>query len=198
MKRFKLITIGVLLIVLGTNCSNNRKDLELVEQGKKFFLEENYTEAIPYFTKAIYKNTRNDEAHAYRGFCYYELEDYPTAMVDFSNALIHNPNNGTALFGDACIRWNLEDYNQAFRELDKLIQLNPDHDKAYFYRGRAFLYRNDTLSALNDLATAMQKDSCFIDTYYLLSSIKTAQKDFEAAENYLNMALKCKEKTTQN
>lgn len=196
MRYLKGILLSVFIFSLVLSCGNSRKDIELVNQGKALFLKGNYTEAIPYFTKAIRRNTRNDEAHAYRGFCYFSLENYHDALVDFANALNRNPENGTALFGQACIRWNLEDYTLAFQEFNHLIQLNPNHDKAYFYRGRAYLYQEDTLSALNDLAIAMEKDSCFIDTYYLLSSILTAQGKYDEADKYLKLALKCKEKTT--
>ena len=186
--------LSIFILILAFSCGNSRKDIEFVKQGKILFLEGNFTEAIPYFSKAIKRNTRNDEAHAYRGFCYYSLENYHDALLDFANALNRNSENGTALFGQACIRWNLEDYNLAFQEFNHLIQLNPNHDKAYFYRGRAYLYQGDTISALNDLSLAMEKDSCFIDTYYLLSSILTAQREYEQADKYLEFALKCKEK----
>ncbi len=189
-----LLSIFILLLVL--SCGNSRQDIEFVNQGKILFLEENYSEAIPYFSKAIKRNTRNDEAYAYRGFCYYSLENYSDALVDFATALNRNPKNGTALFGQACIRWNLEDYNLAFQEFNHLIQLNSNHDKAYFYRGRAYLYQGDTIQALNDLSIALEKDSCFVDTYYLLSSILTSQRKYNQADAYLKLALKCKEANT--
>lgn len=197
MRSIKRFLFGFLFLSLIISC-NSRKDIEFVEQGKILFLEGEYAKAIPYFSKAIKRNTRNDEAHAYRGFCQYSLENYSDALVDFANALERNPSNGTALFGQACIRWNLEDYNQAFLEFNHLLQINPDHDKAYFYRGRAYLYQRDTIRALNDLSTAIEKDSCFIDTYYLLSSVLMAQKKYEQADKYLEFALKCKQKKASN
>jgi len=191
MKRLKIFLIFVIIIGFANSCK--RKDIELVEKGKVLFLEENYTDAIPYFTKAISRNTLNDEAHAYRGYCQYMLENYTDALVDFSNALQHNPKNGTALFGQACIRWNLEDYVRAYKEFDFLIQINPNHEKAYYYRGRAFIHFGDTISGLKDLSIAMEKDSCFIDTYYLLASVKNKQNQFAEAEEFLEKALKCKQ-----
>lgn len=197
MRSIKGFLFAIVFFSLTISC-NSRKDIELVEQGKLLFLDEKYTEAIPYFSKAIKRNTRNDEAHAYRGFCQYSLENYSDALVDFSNALERNPSNGTALFGQACIRWNLEDYNLAFLEFNHLIQINPDHDKAYFYRGRGYLYQGDTIQALNDLSTAIEKDSCYIDAYYLLSSIMTSQKNYLQADEYLELALKCKQDKPTN
>ncbi|RLD39208.1 MAG: hypothetical protein DRI74_01515 [Bacteroidetes bacterium] len=197
MKNIKVILFSFIFLSITLSC-NTRKDIEFVEQGKVLFLEGKYNEAIPYFSKAIKKNTRNDEAHAFRGFCYYSLENYSLALIDFSNALERNPNNGTALFGEACIRWNLEDYNLAFQEFNHLIHINPNHDKAYFYRARAYLYKGDTTNAINDLTTAMEKDSCFIDTYYLLASVMTAQKKYNQADKYLELALKCKQKDVSN
>ncbi len=193
MRNLKIILIVAVFLNIAFSCNNKRKDIELFEQGKALFLEEKYDEAIPYFSKAIKRNMQNDQAHAYRGFCYYLLENYSKALVDFSNALKQNPDNGTALFGEACIRWNLEDYMIAFQEFNRVIQINPNHDKAYFFRGRAYFYMGDTISGLNDLSLALQKDSCFIDTYYLLSSVLTAKKKYSEADQYLELSLKCKQ-----
>ncbi len=119
-------------------------------------------------------------------------------MSDFSTALKYNPKNETALFGDARVRWNQEDYNLAFLEFNQLLQINPEHNKAYFYRGRAYLDQGDTIDAMNDLSKALEIDSCYIDSYYLLASIMTAQKKFEQADAYLDRALKCKQKNETN
>ncbi len=168
--------------------------MALVEQGKTLFLKHKYEEALPYFSKAIKRNTRNDQAHAYHGFCNLKLEKYSAALVDFSLALKRNPENGTALLGEGIIRWNLGDQRLAFADFNHLIQINPSHDKAYFYRGRAYLDNADTLHALQDLTTALKYDSCFIDSYYLLASILSAQKDYNQADYYLGLALKCKQR----
>ena len=80
----------------------------------------------------------------------------------------------------------------------KAIELDKNYIKAYFYRARAYLYKGDTTNAINDLTTAMEKDSCFIDTYYLLASVMTAQKKYNQADKYLELALKCKQKDVSN
>lgn len=190
MEKIKKFLILVFIFQIGFSCAPKRRDIEMLEKGKVFFLNDKFTEALPYFTKSISYNTINDETHAYRGYCQFMLDNYAEAMIDFSTALNHNPNNGVALFGQACIKWNLEDYVQAFQEFDKLLQINPEHNKAYYYRGRALLHFGDTLNGLKDLNTALEKDSSFIDTYYLIASVKTRQNKFAEADEILEKALK--------
>jgi len=195
MRNQRVALFVVLLLSIAYSCNNKGKEIELLEQGKGLFMQEKYEQAIPYFSKTIRRNTSNDEAYAYRGYSYFLLEDYPAALVDFSMALAQNPSNETALFGEACLRWNIEDYRIAFLEFNQLIQINPNHDKAYYYRARAYLYQGDTINGLKDLSQALENDSCFIDTYYLLSSVLTSKKKYKQADYYLELALKCKNKS---
>lgn len=189
-----IIFLFSLVVLLGTiGCSSKRKDIVFVEQGKILFGEGKYQEAILPFTKAIRRNTLNDESYAYRGFCQFKLENYTEALIDFSTALNRNPENSTALFGEAIIRWDLEDYQLAFDEFDFLLSINPLHNKAYYYRGRAYFHFGDTIRGIEDLEKAMELDSCLVDTYYLLSSIKTEQKKYDEADYYLELALNCKQ-----
>jgi len=198
MRRLKIFLTVFVLFFLHSNCANNQKDIQLIKQGKVLLAENKYTEAIPVFTKAIHKNFKNDDAHAYRGYTYYLLEKYQEAMRDFENALSQNPANETALFGQACINWNVENFASSFKEFNQLLQINPKHDKAYFYRGRAFLHYGDTNKGLNDLSAALNIDSCFLDTYYLLSSVLTSQKKYNEADQILQKALKCKQENSGN
>lgn len=193
MRKIIVLFLGLLVLIGTISCTSKRKDIVFVEQGKSLFAERKYQEAIIPFTKAIQRNTLNDEAYAYRGFCHFKLENYSEALIDFSTALNRNPENGTALFGEACIRWDLEDYQLAFEEFDFLLSINPLHNKAYYYRGRAYIHFGDTIRGIEDLEKAMELDSCLLDTYYLLSSIKTEQKKYDEADYYLELAMKCKQ-----
>jgi len=191
MKSMKYISFFLTLFFILSSCSNGRNDDQLLDEGNQLLEQQNYSEALNKFTKAVRKNKNKAEAFALRGYCFYLLENYPDAMSDYSKSLEINPNNQTALFGNAVIEWNLEKYSKSFSNINKVIEINPLHEKAFYYRGRAFLYHGDTLLGLNDLNRAIEIDSCYLDAYYLLSSIMTTQKKFEKADEYLGYALKC-------
>jgi len=59
--------------------------------------EDDYTEAIRYFTKAIELEPSYDQAWCNRGIAYYYLEEWEKARSDYLQCLKINPNNESAI-----------------------------------------------------------------------------------------------------
>jgi len=59
--------------------------------------EDNYEEAVRYFTKAIELDSLYDQAWCNRGIAYFYLEDWQNARTDFLQSRKINPNNAGAI-----------------------------------------------------------------------------------------------------
>jgi len=59
--------------------------------------EDNYEEAVRYFSKAVELNPQYDQAWCNRGVAYYYLQEWQKARADFLQSLKINPNNEGAI-----------------------------------------------------------------------------------------------------
>ena len=67
-----------------------------IQEGRHFFNNKQYQEAIQCYTKAINDKKENIQySLELRGFCYYTMDKYQPALEDYMAALALEPNNET-------------------------------------------------------------------------------------------------------
>lgn len=104
----KVMVCTVLTVLLLTGCQNE------IKEGTKQLEEQQYTEAVGSFEKALEK--KKDTAEAYRGLgmAYYEQQDYQSAKEAFQQVLANNGEATPVLYNllGVC-SMHLEDYQGA-------------------------------------------------------------------------------------
>jgi tetratricopeptide (TPR) repeat protein len=95
------------------------------DKARVFCLEDNYEEAIPYFTKALeYRDIA--EYYAERGDCYYKQERYLLALNDFDKALDLKPNNPGYMRKKSGALYRLNRLSDAQDLIEKASRLDPN------------------------------------------------------------------------
>ena len=117
------------------------------------------------------------------------LEDYNGAIADFTKAISLKPFADCYVNRGHC-KADLEDYEGAIADFTKAIELNPNDESAYYQRGGAKLFTNE--SSCPDMKKACELGSelgcgfsekfCQTASYFLESgNAKKNLKDYEGA-----------------
>lgn len=96
---------------------------ELIRSGLSSFMEENYTTAISYFSKALEKNPDNKDAFLYRGCTYNKIGDYTSALSDLNSAEKQSGANFDISFNKAIANFHNSELKETASELSKCEDL---------------------------------------------------------------------------
>jgi len=86
-----------------------------VEMGNILFDGGRFSEAIPYYQKALGREPNNPDVLVDLGVCYFNMEDYRKAQEQFEQALKIDPRHVNALY-------NMGVVSVQFKEINKLIE----------------------------------------------------------------------------
>lgn len=86
-----------------------------VQAGNILFDSGRFSEAIPYYQKALSREPNNPDVMVDLGVCYFNLEDYRKAQEQFERALKIDPRHINALY-------NMGVVSVQFKEINKLIE----------------------------------------------------------------------------
>lgn len=156
-------------------------------KGVKYFSEDNYEEAIKYFTKHLEKDSLDGKALAFRGQCYSSLEKYDLAINDLALAV----NNG---------KHDVETYNDLGNALYKTGEfldavncfytarlIDKNYAQTYFNLGVALAslekYRN-SIQAFNQYLRMKQDHLGYYargTTYFYMDELDSALNDLNKA-----------------
>ncbi|MEO1050782.1 MAG: tetratricopeptide repeat protein [Bacteroidota bacterium] len=137
------------------------------QEGIKLYENQQYSEAIINFNKAIEADVKYSQAYFYRGNIKDSFEDRHGAMQDYNKAIDLNPKFSEALFARGNVKFLLQDYYGAIADYSKTIQLNPNHIDAYYKRGQAKHRLEAYEDAINDCTKIIEITPKNIDAYYL-------------------------------
>jgi tetratricopeptide (TPR) repeat protein len=148
MRRFeKLLFVGLLfsMIIILTGCS---KAGGYYRDGKKYFANGNYEEAVKNFAAAIDENPNRAEYYIDYGMALIGLTRYDEAIEQFENIIMDKKiaivleNNKRALRGKGIAYLNILDYREAIKQFDQALKIRVlselDMDILY-YKGRALI-----------------------------------------------------------
>ncbi len=149
-----ILTIAILLSLISLAC---KPDVEKYnEQGLEAKEEENYTEAIKLFTKAIKSDPNSERSYINRGHTYQLIKDYDKALADYTKAIKIDPKSVRAyiyrgltysiilenvaqtssnMYERMLLKIAGTTYNDAMADLNKAIELDPKSSSAYSCRG---------------------------------------------------------------
>jgi len=99
-------------------------------KGMAYLNEGNYTEAIPYFDKALAINPNYTLALNNKGAALYSLGIYNESIAYFDKALSVNPGYTTALYNKGAALSKLGIYNESIAYFDKVLSIQPTNTLA--------------------------------------------------------------------
>lgn len=120
---------------------------------------EDYAGAEADASKAIELNEFITDAWEVRGVARQNMGDNEGAITDYEHALSLIPRNRQLMFNLATASTSVKRYEKADSIFGELIEYYPGFENAYLGRARLRLERGDTLRALEDIDTALVRNS---------------------------------------
>ncbi len=155
------------------------------QDGKAYFDEGNFDEAIWSFNNALILNPEFAEAYNSRGFAYLYLNKFDLAMQDFNKAIELNPEFFEAYLNRGKVYRSKHKYKLAFRDFNKALKLNPEYSEAYIIRANLYAINYEFENALRDCDRAIELNPKDHRAYFLKAVIyEEWGKDEEAIKFY--------------
>ena len=126
--------------VLGNRCYNN----------------EDYSEAIENYSKAIELDTNEPLYYNNRADAYYECKKYQEAVNGWNKVLELNPEYEINYFKFAYSADEIGDYDKALEYLNIDIESNPENNSSYNNRGLIWFKKNEYEKAIEDYNKAIE------------------------------------------
>ena len=175
-----LVLIGVLFLSVAFVYAETAE--EYSHRGNTYLKQNNFTQAISDYTKAIKINPNLAEAYNNRGNAYLKQNNFTQAISDYIEAIKINPNLADAYYHRGLAYVNQNNFTQAISDCTKAIKINPNLAEAYFYRGLVY-------------NTAKEYDNAWIDVYKAKELGYTVNPEFlnglkKASKGYKQVHLK--------
>lgn len=133
------------------------------EQSKTYLLKAKaYTElklyvmAIDELNACIKRDSKNAAAIALRAFCHFNNKDYKPARLDLIEACYLDTSNALYLYNLGNIEQHMKKYSEAAKSYTLAIKYKPEYAEAYCNRGLMNMERNEFVSAIQDLDSALK------------------------------------------
>ena len=165
-------------------------------KGCEATLEEDYLNAISYFTKAIQLNRRHADAYFERGIAYSFLNEHDAAIIDFDRAIRLNPKHDGAFTWRGLSYDSKGNYDEAIQNFDHALILNPNCITAREWRARTYEKKENFDLAINDLLAILHDhwDPSYIESRieyirntqsrHRLSNLIPGTIEYSAEEHY--------------
>lgn len=161
---------------------------ERFNAGVKLGIDEQFSEAIEEFEKAIELNPLFAEAFLYLGLAKIELGEYDLAIRNFTIAIELDPAfSDQAHYFRGLSRYYNKDYTTAIDDFTIAIRMNPDF-VSFYQRGKANLELKEYRRALQDFDIALRLKEDFPEGFlyrginlYYLENFQEAMKDLDMA-----------------
>ena len=150
--RYLLLT---LFLLLGIDSFSQLNHKHFIIMGRIDLSEENYSDAMYNFNKAIIAKPKDFEGYFLRGIAKYSLNDYTGAVSDFSKTLEFHPLYVRAYHYRGIANDRLGNYADAKKDYSKAIALDPYDAELHIAMGSTKLHLNEFENAIASFDTAI-------------------------------------------
>ena len=154
MKSMRLI-IMLVMLSCGYNSYSQLNHKHFILMGRIDLSEENYSEAIYNFNKAIIAKPNDFEGYFLRGIAKYSLNDFIGAVDDFTKTLDIHPLYVRAYHYRGISNDRLGNYADAKDDYNKAIKLDPFDPELHIALGSTRLHLNEFETAIASFDTAL-------------------------------------------
>lgn len=128
---------------------------DYIEQGKAFYAEARYEDAIAALDKAIQLELDNPRAWFSKGATLAKQQQYEDAAAAYDRATQLNSDLPEAWFGLGSVLTRLQRYREALSAHDKATLLKPDAYQVWFGKARCYALEGDADMAIESLQKAV-------------------------------------------
>lgn len=159
--------------------------------------QKKFSEAIPFFNKAINLKDSSSDLVNSRGMCYYNADKIELAIKDFRRAILLDPKNYLAYNNKGCASYNNQniaaasmlDLQTAEKDFNKSLEIKPDFELAYRNRGVVRFYMDKLQDAYKDLLRATNIEPKDENAHYYLGKLLDKQKNYTIALQFFDNAI---------
>jgi tetratricopeptide (TPR) repeat protein len=163
------------------------------DRGEALLKQNDYAQAVEYFTKAI--ATKPDyRSYFGRAGAYQHLEQMQKAIVDYSEAIRFKPDSASAYHDRAVCKMRLDLLNDAADDYEKALTLDPRNPRTWNGRGAIYLKKGGYKHAIRCFSKAIELDPNFAQAWEHRAAAERKLKDTEAAEADLKQAQALKQR----
>jgi tetratricopeptide (TPR) repeat protein len=101
-----------------------------IEMGNLLFDSQRFSEAVPYYEKAIALDSKKADVIVDLGVCYFNIENYDKAKQLFEDALKSEPNHVNALYNVGVVAIRLKEMDVLMDAWGQLVKIAPDSPQA--------------------------------------------------------------------
>lgn len=150
------MSLLVFMIFPITYANGEKKAEDYFLEGKDYYINDHYDQAIEAFTKAIKLNNNLADAYVSRGHAYAIKPDpdLNQAIADFDQAIKINPLEEGAFTGRGMAYARQQKLDKAIADFNQAIKLNPQNPLAYSFRGMVYCNKKDFSKAWEDVNKA--------------------------------------------
>ena len=150
-----LVFISVILFV--SSCASMRSNY-LEKKGEGCFLENDYSKAIEYHSRAIELYPENVSAYLNRGNAWTRKEEFNRALSDYTRALKLTPQDSRLYQYRGGVFAIMGDYDRALEDFGRAMELSPDNSGLYIRRGLIWSKKGEVDKAIKDYEKAHDLD----------------------------------------
>ena len=152
MKTFSFSLFFLLVSIFGFS-QNFRYFLD---KGDEYYMNDEYENAVLFFTKAINADSKNDTGFWYRGDAYFKLEKYVEAASDYGKAAFIRPNYWKYYKKRGDCYFKMLNYQVAEIAYTESIKLDNTVSETWYYRGICYSNMQNQLLSCSDFEKAYQ------------------------------------------
>lgn len=175
--------------------SLDRSSLDLFDQGKKFFTEKKYDEAISAFEKFLEKYPEALQVHLNIGSCYMQKNELDNALQEFNKVLEGikpeqedsggNEIAAKAMAGIGEVYLLKEDYENAQKYIKKVLDIYPTDEHLTYNMGEIYFSNNKIDDAIHYYELSKQINPEWGKPYLKLGYAYLNKGNFEKAKENL-------------
>jgi len=188
MKTGTLLTIVIFCFLLSPILSAGQNAKKYFKTGEEFVKQQNFTDAIAQYTKALELDPKMTKAYLARAKTYEKIDDEEDALQDYNRARVFLPKDASVHYNVGRLLNKLEKYEEALKMLDLTTKISKKYLRAYQEKVTSLLALNQSERALKvaDSALTLKKNAL---NYYNRGLVNNQQEEYEKAKKDFSSAI---------
>lgn len=173
-----------------TNTINLHDDYILIEEGRKLFADELYSDALSTFQNLSHLYENDSEILYYKGVSFLMIGDFISAESMLNRSISLNQSID-ALFYFGLTEYGLEKYDESISLFKQYLDKRPDDSYAWYNLGQAYERTRNFDLALKAYNSSVLIDPLYAKPWFFIGQIYKDYGDnskaIDAYENYTNL-----------
>jgi tetratricopeptide (TPR) repeat protein len=157
-----------------------------IEQGKAFYAENRFEDAIAQYDRALKTEPTNPRAWYFKGAALTKLQQFDPALTAYDRALQLKPDFAEAWFGKATIHAKQQNLTDAIAAFDHAITIKPDLLPAWLGKARCAMLAANPEAAIASLQQALPLNRDRVQELLKTDSVFESLQNDERVNQWFN------------